>query len=672
MAQVNGTSNKPALASTRRPHIAPAVPLMYDKKKDQRKTPKTNGPLNGNGGGKPSLSQNGHASVSPAPVASAAAVAPIAHPPTSNGSAGTSPPLERLRCPAGLSLCSPLPKDSRTVVAAPNGHPKADPFALLEPIQKNGPAIPTSNAVNSNCPVHERFPAADWQQPPERPHRHPQIPHEINGHHARLSNGSFARNGIQYSTDIFPTFHTGSVFDAPSAVLGGSNGPLTPGSFQGSHSSRLPDDVHLGRFPVMIGRDPLQMPNGHGPMGPNGPMAASHIVKQGLPHEADTLHYLRSGALMPPYNDCFLELHFPVPHVYYGDHPDCVRLKKVVMVPAHRFVLARSGAFRQAMEKKDLGPGGVLVFHLADKYMRSDVVYAAIRTMYGWSLGEGIPDSALNVRHARDDMMLALSYMAVGLDLQLPWVFGHAMQRAINLLGWDTIDLALGFAFHHLALPGRSGGPFGLGELMSNVLGFIIVEFPHDFVLDVKVGDGEFSRLPRDGTSPAGSVHTSATGSSMPSGQRPSNPELQYIRFGDLSEQNGHGPVGLAAGPGPAPRRAPTGLDTVLSQIVLNLPYELLKDVLESDNLGGASADLAKHLPIGEIIAEREARRMRALSRAGPELLSALEKAAAPPVVNGQHDSYVSALGFKEEVCFGDGPFLLHTWTGSLPSSDAA
>lgn len=477
-------------------------------------------------------------------------------------------------------------------------------------------------------------------------------------------------------------FLTGSDFDAPSAVGGGSNGPLTPGSFHGSHSSRLPDDVYLGRFPVVRGQEPISMPNGHSPMVPNNPMAVSHIVEQGPSHEADTLHYLRSGALMYNYNDCYVELHFPVPHAHYRDHPDSVRLKRVLMVPAHRFILASSGAFRRAMEEKELGPGGVLVYHLGDKYMRSDVVHAAIRTMYGWSLGEGIPETALVVRDARDDMMLALSYMAVGLDLQLSRVFGYAMRRAINLLSWETVDLALGFALHHSALPPRSGGPCRLEELMSNVLGFIIVEFPHDFVLDVNVGDGEFCRLPRDGTSPAGSFHSSATGSSMPSGQRPSNPELQNIRFGDLSEQNGHGPAGLAAGPGPAPRRAPGGLNTVLSHIVLNLPYELLKDVLESDNLGRAnleranlrmaSPDLAQHLPIEEIIAEREARRKRALSRAGPELLSVLERAVAPPVGDGQHDSYVNALGFKEEVCFGDGPFLLHTWTGPLPGSDAA
>lgn len=688
MAQVNGVSNKPALASTRRPHIAPAVPHMYDKKKDQRKTPQTNGSLNGNGGGKPSLSENGqNVSVRPAPLDSAAF-------PTSNGSAGTSPPLERLRCPAGLSLCSPLSKDSRTVVAAPNGHPKTNPFALPELVQMNGPVVPISNAANLNGPVHERSPPVDWQQPAERSLHYSQIPYDINGHHARLSNGSLVHHGLQHSTASFPIFHTGSVFlpshavrdgarnavppngasvDGPSAVVGGSNGPLTPGSVHGSPSSRVPDDVHRGHFPVVNGHDPVPMPNGHSPMGANGPMAASHIIKQGPPHEADTLHYLRSCALMPHYSDCFLEVHFPEPHLYYGDHPECVRLKKVVMVPAHRFVLARSGVFRQAMEKKELGPGGVLVFHLGDKYMRSDVVCAAIRTMYGWSLGEEIPDSALGVRHARDDMMLTLSYMAVGHDLQLPWVFGYAMQRAINLLGWDTVDLALGFALHHLVLPRRSGGPFGLGELMYNVLGFIIVKFPHDFVLDVKVEDGELSRLPRDGTSPAGSFHTSATASSMPSGQRPSNPGLQNIRFGDLSEQNGHGPVGHAAAPGPALRRAPTGVDTVLSQILLNLPYEMLKDVLEAPNLGGGGrSDLAKHLPVAELIAEREARRMGALSRAGPELLSALEKAAAPPVVNGQHDSYVSALGYKEEVCFGDGPFLLHTWTRSLPGSDAA
>lgn len=97
MAPVTGTSNKPTLASTRRPHIAPVVPLIYDKKKDEENTSQPNGSLNGNGGGNPSLSQNGHASVgpapvAPAPVASAAAVAPIAHLPASNGSAGTSPP----------------------------------------------------------------------------------------------------------------------------------------------------------------------------------------------------------------------------------------------------------------------------------------------------------------------------------------------------------------------------------------------------------------------------------------------------------------------------------------------------------------------------------------------------------------------------------------------------
>ncbi|KAK0743050.1 hypothetical protein B0T18DRAFT_391905 [Schizothecium vesticola] len=674
MAPVNGASNKPTtMPPTKRTIYPPAIPHMYSKKKDQKKTPQTNGSLNSNGGGKPSSSENGQTvSVGPSPIESAAAVVPSAQVTASNASA-----------------------DSRTVVAAPNGHPKADSFALSEPAQKVAPTVSISNAPSLNGPAHELSPVVGWQQHPAfRPPFH--NPHHSNGHHPRLSNGSFAQNGFQESTSSSPIPHSSSAFLPPNPFLppnairdgsrppapirpsvdgvpafeGGSNGPLTSGSFHDSQSSRFPDDVHRGQFPVTNGHGPFPIQNGHGPWGANGPVAASHIIKQNVQHEADTLQYLRSGAAMPDFPDCVLELHFPDTHVY-SDHPDYVRLQKVVRLPAHRFILARSGALRQAMQKKDLGPGGVLVFHLGDKYMRSDVVCAAIRTMYGWSLGECIPYTDLVLRHQQDHMMLTLSYMAAGQDLQLPWVFGYAMQRAISLFEWDTVDLAVDFALSGMLLPRRSASPFDLGELMHHAMRFILLKFPQDFVLDVKVGDGGFPRLPRVGTSPEGSSHPSATGSCMPSGQRPSNPGLQKIRFGDLSaaEQNGHGPAGHAAAP--APRRAPTGVDTVLSRILLNLPYEFLKEVLEAPSLGG-TLDLAKHLPIAEIIAEREARRMRALNRAGPELISALERAAAPPMVNGERDFYIYALGFKEEVCFGDGPFLVHTWTISPPGSEAA
>ncbi|KAK1836740.1 hypothetical protein QBC39DRAFT_366945 [Podospora conica] len=667
MAPVNGASNKSTMGPTKRVQYPPAIPYLYSKKKEHKqvtntKTPQPNGTLNGNGAVKPSSSENGHTmTIQPSPVESDVAVVPAAPASSLNAS-----------------------DDSPTVATAPNGHPGV-------------PSVSISNAPSLNGPVHDLSPVTGMQQypgpfPPAYHNAHPGNGHHAgngnhpsnghhhhpsNGHHHQLSFGSF-EHGFQESTSSspvphlsngFPHHQNGSVahFDGAGhpVFMGGSNGPLTSGSFHGSQSSGLPQTLHGGNFPVTNGHGPYPIQNGHGPMSANGPMAASHLIKQNAQHEEETLAYLRSAVVTLDFTDCEIEMHFPDTHMF-SDHPDAAHLPKVVRIPAHRFILARSGAILRAMHKEKVGPGGVLIFHFRDKYMRSDVVCAALRTLYGWTLSDGMPPTELALRSQRDHMLLTLCYMAVGQDLQLHWVYRYALQRAVSLFDWETIDLVVDFALPSVVLPRQSESPFNLGELMGYAMRFIIQEFPRDFVLDVSVGDGGFPRLPRSGAMSKGSSD-GAAGSPMPSGQRPPNPKLQEICFGDLSavEQNGHRD---AAAP---QRRAPNKVDTAVSRILLNLPYEHLKEVLETPALGGVP-ELARHLPIAEIIAEREARRVRALNSSDPELTGALMKAAHPLVVNGERDFHINAMGYKEEVCSGDMPFLVHTWTISPPGSEAA
>jgi hypothetical protein len=479
----------------------------------------------------------------------------------------------------------------------------------------------------------------------------------------------------------------------PTAMMN-HQGPPTPHSIHGSQTSAQAEDHGYGRW----------IPANSQPADTNGPFLHPYTTSTLPPssgaatgyhnvvdHEA--LAFLQSAADDSTYHDCYLEIRFP--DLAQVEHPDHHRLRRAVRIPAHRFVLSRSPTLHNLMKARHVDCGGVVHLDLQGhgEYMRSDVFNFVIRTLYGWPLGNGILPSDLPVRNPREDFSLLLAYLEASRYLQLGRVHSAAMQRALPLVRWDTLDLAANFVLPRAVLSARLGAE-GLRDecsitgLLRQFLDFIVKHFPKDFVFDVKADGLGFSRLPivspiqstdqpavaNGSTNGLSNGHHARQGSSsqahLPLNQRSSiNPRLSQIKFGDLSppEQNGSVPADPVQSP-----RAASANDKLLSQILLNLPYEHLKHVLEAPDLGtstpggGDFSPAARFAMITDIIAEREARRLRTLEKPQPYLevfQDALEKAAAPLVVNQVGDFWVNNMGHKEEVSFGDIPFLVHTWS---------
>jgi hypothetical protein len=151
------------------------------------------------------------------------------------------------------------------------------------------------------------------------------------------------------------------------------------------------------------------------------------------------------------------------------------------------------------------------------------------------------------------------------------------------------------------------------------------------------------------------------------------NPRLSFIQFGDLAVANGNDNDITAA----ARSCSPSHVDTVLSRILLNLPFPMLKQVLEHPTLLRQPGDLdhASRLKlISSIVAEREARRLAVLSNGDEQLrvyVKKLEGASQPLAVQEVGDFLVNNMGFKEEVFPGDAPYLVQTWINSHGSASA-
>ncbi|KAK3360834.1 hypothetical protein B0T24DRAFT_685257 [Lasiosphaeria ovina] len=139
------------------------------------------------------------------------------------------------------------------------------------------------------------------------------------------------------------------------------------------------------------------------------------------------------------------------------------------------------------------------------------------------------------------------------------------------------------------------------------------------------------------------------------------NPRLSsQIKFGDISppNRNGHVPHDAAVGPEAVKKgnRMPSPNDTILSRILLNLPFDLLKRVLEHPQLAKPSGELS--IP----------------ARASCVFQDTLDKAADPLAVEHVGDFLVNNMGYKEQVFLRDLPYLVHRWlpTGSVGGSNTA
>ncbi|KAK3401794.1 hypothetical protein B0T20DRAFT_122779 [Sordaria brevicollis] len=467
--------------------------------------------------------------------------------------------------------------------------------------------------------------------------------------------------------------------DSYPAPLVNHHGPPTPHSVHGSQSPVHPGDHNLG---------PLGSVNGHSVNGQNG-----HSVNQGVmpPYEINPpvnglsrpnapvmafqreqdalLEFLRNAADSKLFSDCTLRVQFK-PSQMLQDAPGSERMSEPLVILAHRLVLARSPTLARIMELQGTGPGGVVSLEIDNEYARTDTFMYAVRSLYGWTFRGYLP-SHYPPHGVVEDLKLALSHVTTGRYLQLPHIFSFAVHRAAELVCWPTIELATEFVLKSVAFPPTQEGALPMTELIDSVIHFLAHNIPQDFVLDTSVGDFGFPRLPTEprqaSASPAVPSDSQPSASEPAHGtQAPShlskgsiNPRLLQIRFGDLSlgAENGQGSAVQAESP--RSHRAPILNETVLSRILLNLPFDMLKVVLEN------SPNMCQST-VSEVVQEREARRMRVLAK-HPDVLGRF--ARPPAMVNDMGDYWYNNMGFKEEVFSGDGAYLVRTWIHGEESS---
>lgn len=526
------------------------------------------------------------------------------------------------------------------------------------------------------------------------------------GHQPHPSNGSLVFGGFNASSNSSPAPHLSAGFPPPSPTVVhyppvhaipvdmygrpimvsptagngfahnplNNRGPPTPHSFHGSQSSAQVDETNGFGSHAMAdhGSYPPELP-GHAQ-----PYVNAHVPFINHKIQDQALAMLRNAFKSSEYSDCTLEFRFEYP---YKDTRDPLKMS------VHRFVVAHSPTLRQLLRTRPV-TDGVLEVNIYDEFIRTDALYFAIRTLYGWDLGDGphLP-SYIPLANMTEDLSLALGYIASARYLQLPLVHLKGVHWASRLVGWETIELACKFALPIAALlpPSRHAlahrDEYGISELLDSITAFLFSSIPLDFVLDTAAGDCGFARLPliasAPPTPPSPNVPAIAHGTShpnskthMPRNHRASaNLRLSNIQFGDLSLSAGEDGAAAEPAVSSAPRRPPTHSETVLSRVLLNLPFAMLKQVLEHP----AFAKNQTAEPITRaIVAERELRRLRAMDKHNTDLRflqETVERSDKPLQVAQMGDFLVNSMGFKEEVFMGDAPYLVQTWTAGSGSA---
>ncbi|KAJ9631675.1 hypothetical protein H2203_000074 [Taxawa tesnikishii (nom. ined.)] len=229
-----------------------------------------------------------------------------------------------------------------------------------------------------------------------------------------------------------------------------------------------------------------------------------------------------------------------------------------------------------------------------------DGAVEALRYLYGAPPLDGNPffGSAMDPTTLDGHMKYALSYAAAGIGMQIPVIFNRGLDIASRLLRWENVETALAFALDGGISPTWGTGlensslnefpefaspptydPFAT-HFLHTILDFLVFHFPTNFVLE---------------RFPAGPNHASRLSIS--------DPRLKALKFGDLGDgYNTQQP--LAA--------------STLSTILLDLPFPVLKALLEHPGLG---ARLGWDLVIRNmhaVVEERKSRRQRTADGVAP------------------------------------------------------
>ncbi|KFY40985.1 hypothetical protein V495_05130 [Pseudogymnoascus sp. VKM F-4514 (FW-929)] len=287
---------------------------------------------------------------------------------------------------------------------------------------------------------------------------------------------------------------------------------------------------------------------------------------------------------------------------------------KPMRIPGHNLLLARSPALKrlmiaQANDGSSESSSRTILIETADRFLCTDGFWIALQRLYGGPLlsldtpptpgrtveGQNLATSNPASFHRFD---LALGYAAAGQILQIPPVLNRGIEVACHLVNWLTLEKALDFALDgglssQWALDNNFNGgcPSTYGPavdmLIHSALGFLIANFPPHLDFDVNASESAFNgRLP---------VLSNAKVAKH-------NPRLSLIKFGDHPVEEPVLPTLKNANPA-----------SLISRILINLPFQLLKYVLEAPSLGSHdwATSAMRQTVMHEVINEREKRRNR-------------------------------------------------------------
>lgn len=475
----------------------------------------------------------------------------------------------------------------------------------------------------------------------------------------------------------------------------GRYGPPTPHSFHGSHTSGEPNGIDNaalsyppnGSFPPHTRHEhPVPPPP---PPGPFHHFVHSQPVSRQFNTAEDELmdgvRYIRSLFDNGELADCVLEL----VSLKGRHHP--------VKISGHKLILAHSPALKQHIltaRARDRG-SQTITMEIDDSYLRSDSWWMAVQRLYQHPLFPLFPmmGNASNGMGFAGDKVdqfgFSLGYAAAGYVLAMQDVLIRGLEIAANSLTWDTVETGLGFVlentiqrhFDHNAEPEEALLStileFGYGPetkiLLSAILNFLITEFPSNFELDAAVVDiPTIARIPMSAAIATTPAHEHTTKKVMPAiargtitRQPPKQARLSSIKFGDLP----------AAYPddGASSRREPAKCSSILSRILLNLPFDELCQVLTSGSNGVSGWNTAqdRYHAVVEVVAERETRRLRAVEgvRSGivPNAHEIQSRLSTPYRYTTAEPWDV--LNWKEEVIRDETPRIIRRW---IPHFDVA
>lgn len=552
-------------------------------------------------------------------------------------------------------------KQSRPVVLCSHSFPdtalSAPSTGSVPPLASSPPpASSFTNDTNANGNMRKPFYPANnhpvnLRGPVPEPIRLPALPGNHSGvHQHHPSNGSMVFGTLNGSSTPSPHPHSGGAYPPPMPiapeqlpatsidVLGRpvmapapidvhapvamNHGPLTPHSLHGSHSSRADEFVPKGL--------PVNGINGADVARPGPPLGVGrHAYHPGnrTPYTPDGFDplgdimafadFIGSRFARPEFADCEVVLEIP-DRLTATNSQFPGALNGPLRIPAHRIILSQHPAFSQMIyEHAQQGEGPCVIrIHSDDPFLRPDSMWRAIQYLYGCRYVPMPPH--LEVQPDTEKFQFTLGYAAAGACIEVPHVSILAVREASKLLSWDTVEKGLEFALVGLQVDRRTAGvPHGLStfrfkhgvyvsELVDKIVMFLTTFFPPNFVLDPNVEDPGYVRLPSLSTD--STIGQSADGGHGGCSSRTSNIN---IKFGDMELDEGNG-YNI-----PQVTQQSGEIRSALSRMLLNVPFELLKLVLDSNSLGSASGwptYQERRRILTEVIAQRESRRLRLLS----------------------------------------------------------